>query len=128
VLAFAVEVTMSREGDALRREFATIAVRRGRVFPDALRKRATAYARRERAAWRSWGAIAEQLGVAEETVRRWLSGRVERNRKVVPVEIVEAPTATRPPAQGLALVSPTGYRVEGLLSVEEAARLLRALG
>jgi len=87
-----------------------------------------AYARRERAAWRSWAAIAEHLGVAEETVRRWCSGR-QRKRAVVPVEIVEAMgQQTRDTsAHGLAVVSPAGYRVEGL-DVDVAARLLRALG
>jgi hypothetical protein len=43
---------------------------------------------------------------------------------VPPRPAVEAPAVA--PAQGLALVAPGGYRVEGL-SVETAAALLRAL-
>ena len=96
---------------------------RGARVPPALRAAIAAYARDERAAGASCGAIAERLGVSAESIRRWAFAEPVRdgNSARVPVHLVAAAAATT-----LTVWSPTGYRVDGL-SVNEAAELLRRL-
>ena len=96
---------------------------RGARVPPALRAAIAAYARDERAAGASCGAIAERLGVSAESIRRWALPEPVRNDRgaLLPVHVVAAVAA--PP---LTVWSPTGYRVDGL-SVGEAAELLRRL-
>lgn len=116
---------MKREGDALRREFLTIAARPGRKFPAELRRRGRAFALAERRAGRSMAWIAETVGVSEQSVRRWVSD-VEQRRSFVPVEVARD-DARREVDRSAVLVSPKGYRVEGL-SLSEIAQLVRELG
>jgi hypothetical protein len=90
--------------------------------PPTLRAAIAAYARDERVAGTSCGAIAERLGVSAESIRRWAvtAPGCDGRGELVPVQVVAeaAPTLT--------VWSPTGYRVDGL-SVGEAAELLRRL-
>ena len=115
---------MQHEVSKLRRRVHALGARhRGARVPPALRAAIAAYARDERAAGASCGAIAERLGVSAESIRRW--GRTRRGRDgmargLVPVHVV-AETV-----HPLTVCSPTGYRVEGL-SVAETAELLRRL-
>lgn len=115
-----------RASEALRREFSMIPTRRGRAFPEPLRRRAATFARSERAKGSSFAWIAETLGVSEETVRRWLSDRT-RERRVLPVEVIDADEGAETVSSLVAVVSPKGYRVEGL-RIDDAVRLLRELG
>lgn len=62
--------------------------------------------------------LAAELGVAPGTVLRWSNERV---RAMVPVRVVPDATAER-----VAVVSPSGFRIEGL-SLVDAVRLLREL-
>lgn len=95
---------------------------RGARVPPALRAAIATYARDERAAGASCGAIAERLGVSAESIRRWVfTESVRGDGALVPVHVVAAAAATT-----LTVWSPTGYRVDGL-SVSEAAELLRRL-
>jgi len=92
---------------------------RGRRVPPQLRARLTAAARKLRSGGASWVAIGEALGVTGETARRWCAS-ASTGTALVPVQVAE------PEEQPVSLVSPSGYRVEGL-SLEQAAKLLRAL-
>jgi len=97
----------------------------GRKLPAPVRAEAAAWADRQRAAGATMSAVARELGVADETVRRWgsRSGRATRATALVPVEIItDEPARSRT----LTVIAPGGYRVEGL-TVEEAAMLLRVL-
>ena len=98
---------------------------RGRTtrIPDPIRARVVAYARQERAAGQSWARIARTVGLSAGALKNW-SRTPPAARTLVPVEV--AATATMPPMP-LVVVSPDGYRVEGL-DLATASALLRALG
>ena len=105
----------------LRRALATR--RRGRL-PSTLQKRALAYARRRHRAGVDHRDIATTLGLSHETIRRWVGGRAVDVVKPLPIAIVESDKA--PVARAVSVISPAGFRVDGL-SLDEAATLLRAL-
>ena len=114
-----------------------------------MRREVVAFARRSRAAGWTWGQVGSALGLPPTTARRWVlraealgdeaaealggpavdPGRAaETAPPVVPVKVLEE--AARPPScapAALALVSPRGFRLEGL-SLEAAAQLLAVLG
>ena len=64
--------------------------------------------------------IATQLGVSESGLSRWLQKADGRLR---PVRLIEEPSRHEP----LVLITPGGYRLEGLSSLS-AAEVLRRLG
>lgn len=70
----------------------------------------------------SWEEIKRELGQRSDTVRRWC---VEGGsaKALVPVRVI-APGA---PARVFSVVSPAGFRIDGL-TPSEAAALLRELG
>lgn len=115
---------MTHDVSKLRRRVRALGPRhRGARVPRALRAAIAAYARDERAAGASCGAIAERLGLSSESIRRWARtgpGCDGVAEGLVPVHVVAETART------LTVWSPTGYRVAGL-SVEEVAELLRRL-
>ncbi len=93
-----------------------------RSFTDEQRQSAVGYLREQRASnGRSWRSVAEELGVTETLLRRW-SEKYPRTSKAEfrAVEIVNSPGSRS------AVITPRGFRVEGL-SVEEIAVLLQSL-
>ena len=98
---------------------------RGRRFPLAVRRAVVEYARSQREAGASWTAIAREVGMARyETVRRW-SEASGPGTGLVPVEVVAVAPEPRPRA--VSIVSPSGFRLEGLAPAEAVAAL-KALG
>ena len=89
-----------------------------------MRAQVLAYARRQRAAGRSWPRIARAVGLSAGSLKNW-SRTPPRARALVPVAVAVRPRDV--PAPPLAVVSPGGYRVEGL-DLATATTLLRALG
>lgn len=82
-----------------------------------------AWAAGRRAAGASWQQVKRELGQQFDTVRRWCTAETAApTRALVPVRIVRDEPAVR----AVAVVSPTGFRVEGL-TLSEAAALLREL-
>jgi hypothetical protein len=81
----------------------------------------------------AWWQIAEGLGLSESALRRWREEEDGRDRiALLPVEVIgeEDAVAVVAPARGaglVTLVSPAGYRVEGL-GVEQLAALLARVG
>lgn len=113
---------MAVDTDELRRQVEAHGPRgRGRRFPAELRAELVEAVHQLRAEGRTWKGIGDALGVTPQTVRRWSVERAA-DAPLVPVEIA----AGREREDGLVVVSPHGYRVEGL-SLEQAAALLRAL-
>ncbi len=111
------------ESGILRRELDRIGGRRrGLCFPKELKQRASEWIVRQRAAGLSAVEIAEELGLSPGTVLRWSAGS-KATRALVPVRIV----GERSPDRMVSVVSPLGFRIEGL-SIAEAAALLRAFG
>lgn len=105
-------------------------------FPETLRAFAVRYAQHTLEAGGTVVEAAEKLGVSAPTLYEWRKGRTEgrgqrklpeKSAALVPVRVDER--AASPEVAGLqqvVLVSPGGWRVEGL-SVESAAQLLGRL-
>lgn len=106
-------------------------------FPEALRAFAVRYAEHTVAAGGTVTDAAQKLGVSGPTLYEWRKGRPSGHRRPKPAEksaaLVPVRISARPAAaadtevQQVALVSPSGWRVEGL-SAESAAQLLGKLG
>ncbi len=113
---------MDKETAILRRDLGRVETGRGRRYPAELRARVVTWARGRRAAGASWEEIKLELGQQFDTVRRWCVEAGE-TKALVPVRVV----APRVPVRTLSVVSPGGFRIDGL-TPGEAAALLRELG
>jgi transposase len=105
-------------------------------YPEPLRAFAVRYLAQAQQKGETLKAVVQRLGVSEPTLQAWRRGQTGGDKGVrseptaaalVPV-VVHAPKEPVPLtlATTLAVVSPQGWRVEGL-GVEEAAQLLRRL-
>lgn len=63
--------------------------KRGRKFPRELQLLAAQYANERRVSGGSWEAIANELGVALPTIRRWCEERPKANGTFARVDIIE---------------------------------------
>ena len=90
-------------------------------FPTKLREQVATWVarRREHGAW--WSEIAREVGVPEQTLKRWSTPRSVA-AALLPVEVIDAP-----PIGAVTLVTPTGIRIEGV-SIADAIAMLRGLG
>lgn len=106
-------------------------------FPEALRAFAVRYLKQMQEAGGSVVEAAAKLGVSAPTLYEWRKGRTagstkrkkrtEKSGVLVPVRVGERPAEGAVEQAGLlAVVSPGGWRVEGL-SLEAAAQLLGKL-
>jgi transposase len=117
---------LRREADRLPRSG-----RQGRrVYTEGFRGRVAEYVKARREAGVAWGAISAELELPFSTLAYWLRGRPrERGFRVVRMALSQGltePAAERPRERSATLVTPRGYRVEGL-AVAELVELLRAL-
>lgn len=110
----------------LRREFAARERGRGKQYPTALRERATRWIRAQTAAGASLRAVASALGIHAESARRWnqAGAAAETSTALVPIEVIADEIR---PTRTVAVISPAGFRVDGL-SLIEAAALMREIG
>ncbi|SRR5258708_4282435 len=92
---------------------------RGKLYAPDTQARVVEFARARRAEGASWQEIAGELGMRFDTIRRWCS----RGLTMRAVEVV----GEVPRAAGVAVVSASGHRIEGL-TLDEAIAALRALG
>ena len=118
---------MEHSADEFIRRRRGIVVGRGRRYPESLRQLAVSFATEAQAAGWSGSRIARQLGVAWATLERWcatpsVSEPTGGMREVVVCD--EAPSSVVP---GPVLVTPEGYRIEGL-RLEALVEILRSLG
>ncbi len=120
---------MQREGGQVQAAIAALG-RRGakKRFPDGIREMAVAYVHRGRQAGWSWRRLSEACGLSSESLRRWTAEAAVQPSALalVPVSVVPEPAVAQDVDRGLVLVSPRGYRLEGL-SLPGAAQLLSAL-
>jgi hypothetical protein len=97
--------------------------RRGRTtrIPDDVRAAILAYAGAERERGMKWREIADTVGLSESVLVRWSRGeRRSRGRgpgRLLPVRVAVAPRAVGV-IGGVTLVSPSGYRIEGLAATD----------
>ena len=87
----------------------------GKRYPRGLRDAVVRWVEAERERGRSWAEAADALGLPMTTLFRWCT-----KERAVPVIVRQEEVA-----QSVAVVTPTGWRIEGL-SLEQAAALLGA--
>lgn len=90
-------------------------------YPKALHAEALAYDAEQRAAGRSLRSISSELGISAPTLIRWRK-EAESPSPLQPIRLITDSAAE----ESLTLVTPSGYRLEGL-SPASAAALLREL-
>lgn len=95
---------------------------RGARYAEDLRREAVVLARAGMLGGKSLGSVASELGVGPATLARWLEEEYEALR---PVEVQREDEPGG--AISLALVAPSGWRIEGLRR-EDIPELLRVLG
>lgn len=96
-----------------------------RQYSPEERERLAAEVDRLRAEGLNLDAACKEAGIAETSYRKWKDDATPLTLR--PVEITAlVPMAQSAQQEGLTLVAPGGYRIEGL-AVESAAALLRAL-
>ena len=100
-------------------------------YPTQLRALAVEHCRRRRLDKLPFSRIAAELGVSTVTLGRWIErAETASNPVVEPTafrEVVVEPDATPAPAAVLAVVLPSGLRIEGL-GLADALELARGLG
>ena len=98
---------------------------RGARYREDLRQEAIALARTGLSEGKSLGRVAEELGIGPATLTRWF----ERGGAGEPLRPVEVQREEAEPGQAssLVVVTPSGWRIEGL-RLAEIAELLRVLG
>lgn len=114
--------------DTLLEQFRNEAEGRATVrYAKELRDVAVQYARQQKQMGRGLTRVAKELGVTVVSLRAWMT---EADSSFLPVELCAGSGRVDSETQAhgaVRLVSPCGYRVEGL-SVESAYQLLRLLG
>jgi hypothetical protein len=123
------ETAMDASAERLRAAVVALGrTKRNQPIPPALRAELMACARAARARGLGWGEIARGLGVSMTGLERWFAAPPAPGRTAPAlrrVRVTASPMREEPRA-ALCVVSPQGYRVEGL-DVAAAAALLRAL-
>lgn len=106
----------------LRRELSEHEGGVGRRYPAALKQQATEYASERHAAGARFITIAQELGIPTSTLVRWCDGTTTQPSAtaLVPVEVIS------PSSSSITLVSPSGFRLEGL-ELDDAIAAMRAL-
>ena len=116
----------------LRREITARERGRGKKYPFTLRLRAGAWIETQIAEGISLREAGRRIGIDDGTAQRWLrTAQVVASRRpstaLKPVESIGEETAASAAERVVTVVSPAGFRVDGL-TLAEAAELMRALG
>lgn len=115
---------MSKERTRVQRELAACERGRGKRYPAGVKAEVVRYARGRRGDGASWASVGDELGLSCETLRRWcVADEGDREGTLARVEVV----ADRIAGGAVAIVSPSGYRLEGL-DAASAVAALKALG
>ena len=117
---------MEQLADEFIRRRQSIVVGRGRRYPEALRRLAVGFATEAEAAGWSASRIARRLGIAWATLERWCASPSVVEAKGGMLEVVVRDEAPAAPERHAVLVTPEGYRIEGLRH-EDLVELVRAL-
>jgi hypothetical protein len=109
---------MDRQLEWIQRQIVSFG-ERGRTFryPEAFQDRVVAWAHAQRERGTTQAEISRQVDVPWETIRRWIDRRADQGSQpettgLVPVQI--AGVAQAQAGNRLVLVSPDGWRIEGL--------------
>ncbi len=110
---------MEKEAEFIRR---AVRARDKQRYSPELKARIIAYVEQRRAIGASQSTIAQEVGVKWMTLQSWLA-KAKEPTALVPVNIREIITE---PAHQLAIISPSGFRLEGL-DADDAVALFRTL-
>jgi hypothetical protein len=103
---------------------------RGRTtpIPESVRAQVVAYVREQQGRGQSLGRSARELGLSPSAVQRWASAEArQRAPRLARVRVVADRSDRRAAEPAIALVAPSGYRLEGL-TLEQAVQALGRLG
>jgi hypothetical protein len=115
---------MDRELQDLRRELGRIKRGRGVWYPDLLRERIAAWARRRQADGATLRELSRETGVCAESLRRWTATKTVAPA-LVPIEVVTDRTDEQ--SSRLRMITVAGHRIEGL-TIADTIALVRVLG
>jgi hypothetical protein len=125
-------VPMEERGQELREAITRLERRRHNdPVPAPLRGEILVYSAARRQTGATWQSIAQELGLSASGLQRW-SARATGETRMRPVRIrrgltTESSSTSPSPAGAIVLVSPRGFRLEGL-EVSQALELLHSLG
>jgi len=130
-------MTLYDEGKVLRREVEKLRPDKRRRYPEELRRRILSWVERAMDAGMQEHECSKMLGVKAWRFTMWrrreartarveVTAKVEAEPSAKPLALVPIEVPSLPPIVGLSLVTPSGYRVEGL-SLEQLAALLPEL-
>jgi hypothetical protein len=122
------ELKMEMPLDRLVRAVARVRRQKARRWPQSVRRAVVKHAVHGRADRRTWADIANELGMNEETLRRWARPAVSMvaMTALAPVEVVDVSAPAAVPILTLTLTTPAGYRIDGL-DVAGVSALLQVL-
>ncbi len=86
----------------------------GGRYPEALRLEATDYVLRCRDADQSWYLIQKKLNIGKTTIQNWYAKTSQEKPIKLPVKIKSRGLKSQSGLNELAIVSPEGWRIEGL--------------
>jgi hypothetical protein len=124
---------MEERARTIRREVKSRQWKLGRRgYPREVRELVVGYAEARQRQGARPGVIARELGMAVQTIQNWLGGRDEKGQARAEESRwrqvrVEAQTEDEGSVERVTLVTPQGYRIEGL-QVGEVVEVLRRLG
>ena len=117
---------MEHLADEFIRRRRSIVVGRGKRYPEDLRRLAVGFATEAEACGWKGSRIARRLGIAWATLERWCATQPVAEFGGAMREVVVRDDETSPAELHPVLVTPEGYRIEGLRQ-EELVAILRAL-
>ncbi len=122
---------MDERGQELRETIARLGrQRRNDAIPESLRGEAMEYAAERRKQGASWQSIGQELGLSASCLQRWSAlaiGETRMLRVRVRRELRESASTPQGTGEAIVLVSPRGFRLEGL-GLPQVLELLQALG
>lgn len=104
--------TMAELAEAVRK-------RSGRRYDESLKTRVMRFVLQERMSGRSWSSLVEGLGISSQTLQNWSRTDGPNTSKLLRVR-------TMPTVGTVSLVSPSGWKIEGL-TLPQALRLMSEL-
>jgi hypothetical protein len=108
----------------IRREIEGLGRGRTTPIPREIRERVLAFVGEARRRGESWEEIHREIGLSASALQRWWRVRESRSRLRAVHVVADETTSARTP---VAVVSPRGYRIEGL-TLQQAQALLGQLG
>ncbi|MGE3765572.1 MAG: hypothetical protein AB7L94_25170 [Kofleriaceae bacterium] len=128
-------MTIIDEGKRLRRDISTLRSDRRRRYPVGLKQRILSWVSRAVGDGMMESECARVLGVKSYRFVMWRREEAplampdvpaSESLALVPIELTESPMLSTISTSGVTLVSPTGYRVEGL-TVDQVVDVLRGI-